>query len=59
MASRKAQREELRARRIAAENARLERARRRRLKIVGATIAMALAAFAVGIVVSSTGAAPR
>jgi protein-disulfide isomerase len=55
MASRKAQREELRARRIAAENARLERARRRRLKIVGATIAMALAVFAVGIVVSSTG----
>ena len=55
MASRKTQREELRARRIAAENARLEQARRRRLKIVGATIAVALVVFVIGIVISSTG----
>jgi len=53
MASRKAQREELRA--IAAENARLEHARRRRLKMVGATIAVALTVFVVGVVISSTG----
>ena len=55
MASRKHQREELRAQRIAAENARLEQARRRRLKVIGATIAAALVVVVGAIVVSSTG----
>ena len=55
MASRKNQREELRARRIAAEEARLEQTRRRRLKIVGGTTAVALVAVVVGIVISSSG----
>jgi protein-disulfide isomerase len=55
MASRKSQREELRAQRIAVENARLEQARRRRLKIIGATIAVALVVLVAGIVISSTG----
>jgi len=49
MASRRNQREELRSRRIAAENARIGRARRRRLTLVGATVAIARAVFAAGI----------
>jgi protein-disulfide isomerase len=55
MASRKNQREELRARRIAAENARLEQARRRRLLVVGGTIAAALVVLVAGIAISSSG----
>ena len=55
MASRRNQRRELRARRIAAENARLEQARRRRLKMIGGTIAASLVVLVVGIVISSTG----
>jgi protein-disulfide isomerase len=57
MASRQSQRVELRARRIAAENARLEQARRRRLKIFGGTIAVAVVVLVVGIVISSQGGA--
>ena len=56
MSSRKNQREELRARRIAAENARLDRRRRQRLKMIGATIALAVVVLVLGIVISSTGA---
>ena len=55
MASRRSQREELRARRIAAENARLEQARHRRVKLIGGTIAVALVVLVVAIVISSTG----
>ncbi len=55
MASRKNQREELRARRIAAENARLKQRRRQRLKMIGATIAAAVVVLVLGIVISSTG----
>ena len=55
MASRKNQREELRARRVAAENARLEQRRRQRLKMIGATTAAAVVVLVLGIVISSTG----
>jgi protein-disulfide isomerase len=61
MASRTRQKEEARQRRLAAEQARLERSRReRRLRILGGTLLAAIAVVAVLIAVSSggTGAKP-
>ena len=56
MASRKAQREEARARRLAEEKARQERERRtRRLRMIGGVVIAAVAVFAVAIAISSGG----
>ncbi len=60
MASRTRQKEEARQRRIAAEQARLERSRRQtRLRILGGTLLGAIAVVAVLIAVSSSGGAPK
>lgn len=56
MASRKAQREEARARRLAEEKARLERERRqRRLRMIGGVVIAAVAVVVVAIAISSGG----
>jgi protein-disulfide isomerase len=56
MASRKAQREEARARRLAEEKARQERARRqRRLRMIGGVVVVAVAVVVVAIAISSGG----
>jgi protein-disulfide isomerase len=56
MASRKAQREEARARRLAEEQARQERERRtRRLRMIGGIVVAAVAVAAVAIAISSGG----
>jgi protein-disulfide isomerase len=56
MASRKAQREEARARRLAEEKARLERQRRqRRLRMIGGVVVAAVAVVVVAIAISSGG----
>ena len=56
MASRKAQREEARARRLAEEKARQERARRtRRLRMIGGVVIAAVALGVVAIAISSGG----
>lgn len=55
MASHKKRRTEFSSRGPAAGNARVEQARRRRLKVMGVTIAVAVVVFVVGIVISSAG----
>src|SRR3954468_14108241 len=56
MASRKAQREEARARRLAEEKARLERERRqRRMRMIGGVVLATVAVVVIAIAISSGG----